>query len=185
MWGELEGSVGSKRIPGRRKRKCSERLCIFQIIQKVKEINLTFASVWNTFIHWTNLTKVYHVTVLRTKEMWFLIQIAPRELGPRWNKHSTQGCTRHSFLLVARREVFCLVCRWYQRKKSGKLVPEKPAGGEDTREWQAIPKTGWVCLGLEKVWSAAAKPYGKRWAESGQDLQFQLCSICGPYTNLS
>lgn len=78
-------------------------------------------------------------------------------------KYSSQGCTRHSFLLVARREDFCLLCMWYQRKQSWKLVPgvDKPAGSENTRERQDIPKREHI-LGLGKVRLAPIEPYGKR-----------------------
>ena len=61
---------------------------------------------------------------------------------------------------------------------------DKPAGGENTREQQDIPKREHT-LGLGKVRLAPTEPYGKWGAESGQDSHFQLCSICSPYTNLS
>lgn len=48
-------------------------------------------------------------------------------------------------------------------KIAGKLVPrvDQPAGDENTREWQDIPKRQRT-LGLGKVRLAPTEPYGKR-----------------------
>lgn len=40
-------------------------------------------------------------------------------------KYPSQGWTRHLFPLVARREDFCWVCMWYQRKQLGNWCQEQ------------------------------------------------------------
>lgn len=141
--------------------------------------------MWNTFIYSLN-KYLFCGSSENTKDLVPNSNFSP-STWPQIKQIPHLQLHKVSIFLVSRREDFCPILKQYQSKKSGTLVPggvDTPASDENTREWQDTPKRKSV-PGLGKVQSAPTKPYGKQWAESGQDPEFQLCPICGPYKNLS